>query len=48
LFWISEGSSVISRERKERRCDEKCAEQILQREEGGREGRRERQGAVVR
>jgi hypothetical protein len=42
LFWLSEGSSVIRRERKERCCDEKqyldqCAEQIL---EGGR-GERE-------
>jgi len=48
LFWLSEGSSAISRER-ERCCDEKrclvrCVEQILERKRrgGGRGGETER------
>jgi len=52
LFWLSEVNSVISRQKKERCCDEKqclvrCAEKILDREREGRrkgEGEPERQG----
>jgi len=48
LFWLSEVNSVISREKKERCCDEKqclvrCAEQILDTEKE-RERRREGEG----
>ena len=39
VVWLREGSSITSRERNERCCDEKrrlvrCAEQILERERG--------------
>jgi hypothetical protein len=51
LFWLSEVNNVISREKKERCCDEKqclaqCAEQILDREREG--GRREGEGEPER